>query len=137
MLKAANSASVSVSQAEAPKPAGDQLAVDRTRLAHERTMMAWIRTSASMISFGFGIYKFFDYFKVDRPVHQGFVTPQRFAIFLISTGLLVLAGAAVQNRTDLKELRTHGRVPRSLAGAIAVLISIMGILALITAVLRD
>jgi putative membrane protein len=134
MLMVANS--TNVTQAEAPKL--DQLAVDRTRLAHERTMMAWIRTSASMISFGFGIYKFFDYFSADRPVRQGFVTPRRFAIFLIATGLLVLVGAAVQHWTDLRNLRGRGgHVPRSLAGAIAALISIMGIFALLTAILRD
>src|SRR4030095_4895232 len=37
------------------------LAVQRTFLAHERTLMAWVRTSASLISFGFTIYKFFAY----------------------------------------------------------------------------
>jgi hypothetical protein len=31
------------------------LAVDRTRLAHERTMLAWVRTATSLITFGFGI----------------------------------------------------------------------------------
>ena len=40
---------------------GTRLAVDRTALAHERTLMAWIRTAASLISFGFTIYKFFDF----------------------------------------------------------------------------
>jgi inner membrane protein YidH len=39
---------------------GMKLAVERTRLAHERTTMAWGRTAASLISFGFTIYKFFD-----------------------------------------------------------------------------
>jgi putative membrane protein len=39
-----------------------ELALTRTALAHERTLMAWIRTSASLISFGFTIYKFFQYF---------------------------------------------------------------------------
>ena len=47
-----------------PSPAvaldsGTKLAVDRTWLAHERTMLAWVRTAASLISFGFTIYKFF------------------------------------------------------------------------------
>jgi putative membrane protein len=124
-----------------PEPlrfSSDELALDRTRLAHERTMMAWIRTSASMISFGFGIYKFFDYFKGDHPVTQGIVTPRRFAIFLIATGLIVLAGAAFQNWAELSRLRRAGaRVPRSLAGGIAVLMSIIGALALITTILRQ
>jgi putative membrane protein len=119
------------------RPSSDELALTRTILAHERTIMAWIRTSASMISFGFGIYKFFDYFQADRPVHQGFVTPRRFAIFLMALGLVVLAGAAVQHWSDLRHLRSVGKVPRSLAGLVAALMAIIGIFALFTAVLRD
>jgi putative membrane protein len=130
--------SPTTSHAAPVKLSSDELALDRTRLAHERTMMAWIRTSASMISFGFGIYKFFDYFKGDHPVTQGIVTPRRFAIFLIATGLIVLAGAAFQNWGELSRLRRAGaRVPRSLAGGIAVLMSIIGALALITTILRQ
>jgi uncharacterized membrane protein YidH (DUF202 family) len=37
------------------------LAVSRTMLAHDRTLMAWVRTATSMISFGFTIYKFFQF----------------------------------------------------------------------------
>jgi uncharacterized membrane protein YidH (DUF202 family) len=36
----------------------DFLALDRTRMAAKRTLMAWVRTALSMISFGFTIYKF-------------------------------------------------------------------------------
>ena len=35
----------------------DILALDRTRLAAERTLMGWVRTSFSMMTFGFTIYK--------------------------------------------------------------------------------
>jgi putative membrane protein len=48
------------------KPDSTELAVDRTWLAHERTLMAWVRTATSMISFGFTIYKFFQYEVDDR-----------------------------------------------------------------------
>jgi hypothetical protein len=34
----------------------DILALDRTRMASERTLMAWVRTALSMISFGFTIW---------------------------------------------------------------------------------
>ena len=44
-------------------PAATRLAVDRTRLAYERTLMAWTRTATSLISFGFTIYKFFEYLR--------------------------------------------------------------------------
>ena len=34
----------------------------RTRLALERTMMAWQRTAVSLIGFGFAIVQFFEHF---------------------------------------------------------------------------
>ena len=43
------------------------LAIERTRLAHERTLMAWVRTATSLISFGFTIYKGFDYLQERQP----------------------------------------------------------------------
>ena len=49
-------------------PDATRLAVERTRLAYERTLMAWTRTATSLISFGFTIYKFFQYLREDRPV---------------------------------------------------------------------
>jgi len=56
--------------ASAPLRSTNALALERTRLAHDRTMMAWIRTATSLISFGFTIHKFFEY------VHQsGQATP--------------------------------------------------------------
>ena len=44
-------------------PNATQLAVERTRLAYERTLMAWVRTATSLISFGFTIYKFFQFLR--------------------------------------------------------------------------
>ena len=46
----------------APLDTGASLAFERTFLAHERTQKAWVRTALSLISFGFGIAKFFDNF---------------------------------------------------------------------------
>lgn len=46
-----------------------RFAADRTRLAYERTMLAWIRIGTSLITFGFGVYKFF---QIERkPSAQG------------------------------------------------------------------
>jgi putative membrane protein len=47
--------------AEQPLDASTRLAAQRARLAQERTLMAWIRTSTSLIAFGFTIFKFFQY----------------------------------------------------------------------------
>jgi hypothetical protein len=43
------------------------LALERTRLAHERRLMAWVRTATSLISFGFTIYKAFEYLRQRQP----------------------------------------------------------------------
>ena len=45
-----------------------ELSVDRTRLAHERTLMAWVRTATSLLSFGFTIHKFFEYLRESQQV---------------------------------------------------------------------
>lgn len=34
-----------------------KLAAERNRLALERTLMAWVRTAISLITFGYGFYK--------------------------------------------------------------------------------
>jgi putative membrane protein len=101
--------------AESLRPPSDELALDRSRLACERTMMAWIRTSASMISFEFGIYKFVDYFKGERPVTQGIVSPGYFATFLIDTGP-ICSDARCCAELGRSFAVYAGRVPISLAG---------------------
>jgi hypothetical protein len=40
-------------------PVTTRLAFERTRGAYERTLMAWVSTGASLITFGFAAYKFF------------------------------------------------------------------------------
>ncbi len=67
-----------------------RLAVDRTRLAHERTLMAWVRTATSLISFGFTIYKFFQ-FEQGRPPDAGsLIRGAWIRALMIATGLVAL-----------------------------------------------
>ena len=106
------------------------LAVERTRLAHDRTLLAWIRTATSLISFGFTIYKFFQYLKDKGELRTDrLIGPREFALFLIATGLVSLLIATVQNRRDMKVMRArYAHVPYSLSTLVAALIALLGIL---------
>jgi putative membrane protein len=125
---------------EAAFPTATELAMDRTLLAHDRTLMAWVRTATSLISFGFAIYKFFQYLRE----HEGLEAdgrasgPRRFAMLMISIGLASLLLATIQElqlRKKLKRIYPQAGFP--LATIMAALISLLGILALIAVVLRQ
>ena len=111
----------------------NQLALDRTFLALERTLMAWIRTATSLITFGFTLYKFFYYLHEQDPVRHpehvfGTLTV---GTMMIVIGLLSLGLAAAQHRQQLKLLRTHYTAPRSLSQLVAVLVAVLGVVALL------
>ena len=115
------------------------LAIDRTRLAHDRTLMAWVRTATSLISFGFTIYKFFQYVQEKQAApHEGFFGPRQYGTLMIAIGIIALALATVQHRRDMIALRKHHpEVPYSLATVLAGLISLLGIVALLAVLFRQ
>src|SRR5262245_19215157 len=118
----------------------DDLALQRTFLAHERTLMAWIRTSTSLISFGFTIYKFFEYLlEAEKLSRSGrMFGPREFALSMIGIGVVVLMIAALQYRRALKLLeQTYGETYRSLASQLAIAISVVGFAFLILVLLRQ
>lgn len=120
-------------------PDATQLAVDRTRLAFERTMMAWVRTATSLITFGFTVYKFFQFEKGDGAAANHLVGPREFALMMISIGILSLLLATLQHRQNMKVLRVHYRgmhIPLSLAAVVGGLIALLGVFALIAVILR-
>lgn len=115
------------------------LAARRTLLANDRTLMAWIRTSTSLISFGFTVYKFFEFVneKPTFPRRDTFIGPREFAIGMIGLGVASLAIAAVhyrQTRVILEKI--DGGEFRSLAGHLAVVVSVFGLLLLIVVLFR-
>lgn len=118
------------------KPDNTQLALDRTWLAQERTLMAWVRTATSMIGFGFTVYKFFQFEVGHNPaVTPGFLTPRKFALIIVSVGLVTLLLATLQHRRENRDLRGYMAKPRrSLAQIVAAMVSIFGILVLLEAI---
>jgi len=96
-----------------PKDRGTILAEQRTDLAilrtinaSERTLMAWIRTSISMIGFGFSIYKFFQY--LPEEIAAGNIrrpqAPRNLGLTLIALGTVALTAAAWQHRRFLNDI---------------------------------
>jgi putative membrane protein len=77
----------------------DMLALDRNRLAAERTLMAWVRAALSMISFGFTIYKFLQV--VDEqstvPVLRP-NAPRNVGLVLTGLGTFVVVIASIQSK---------------------------------------
>ena len=116
---------------------GTKLAVERTRLAQERTTMAWVRTAASLISFGFTIYKFFQIEQKGLEAGTGLIGSRGFAAIMICTGVGALVLAAVQHHKSLHEMKeTYGALPRSVAGPVAWLVGVLGLLALLGVIYR-
>ena len=115
------------------------LAFERTRVAYERTMMAWIRTATSLITFGFSVYKFFEFEMKGNPSLQTMVVgPRGFGLTLIGIGLLSLLFGTLDHARDLGALRQQcpGMVARSKAGLIALVIGGLGLMAMLAAFLR-
>ena len=120
------------------KPDAAELAVERTWLAYERTLMAWVRTATSMISFGFSIYKFFQFEKGEGGASRvRLFTPRDFSIFLVSIALGSFLTAAIGHRKAVRQLTPYLSQPHhSQAEYLAGLISVFGLVVLITAILR-
>ena len=130
---------MAINDNEGAIPSSTNLALDRTYLAHDRTLMAWVRTATSLISFGFTIYKFFQYLREQeggRPA-EGRIGPREFALLMISIGLVSLLMATIQHWQFRKEMKRYYEVGFPLTTVMAALISLLGIMALIAVILRQ
>lgn len=129
-----------MSASNPPLDTGTRLAVERTQLAHERTLMAWVRTAASLISFGFTIYKFFDFEAGRKAAEQGtnhMLSPRQYGMIMITIGVVSLALATLQHYKVSRRMRSqYGEGERSVALVVAVIVSVMGIGALVVTSLR-
>jgi putative membrane protein len=116
-----------------------RLAYDRTRLAYDRTLMAWVRTGTSLITFGFTVYKFFQFEmqKAGVETAKHLIGPREFAFMMIIIGLAALLLSTVQHWQSLKTLRAEGaELPTSTALIVAGLVTVLGIVALVAVIFR-
>jgi putative membrane protein len=115
-----------------------KLAFDRSWLAEERTMLAWVRTATSLITFGFAIYSFFGIPSGAGHHVARHLAPEIFSVTLIAMGLIALLGAVFQRRQAVKFMKAqYPNVSRfSMAEVIGVFIGALGLFALVTAFVR-
>jgi putative membrane protein len=114
------------------------LAYDRTRLGYQRTMLSWVRTGTSLIAFGFAIYNFQRIASGDQPRHR-LLGPHEFALLMVGIGAFALLLAMLEYRQNIRTLRTQypDISPSPLPGAVALLVSVLGLVALIAMIVRQ
>lgn len=115
-----------------------KLALERTRAAYDRTMMAWIRTATSLITFGFGVYKFFQLeLKIAGRENQR-IGVREFALLMVGAGVLSMVLGSVDHWRNMQRLRKEDpSLGRSQAGLLAGLIMCIGFFALIAVIVRS
>ena len=119
----------------------------RTRLAVESTLLAWIRTSASLIGFGFTIVQFFQRIKElpggKQPWFPG--APRYVGLALIFSGIISLAISTLQYRSLNLYLRSNGFEAvatqkgdryQTATPVVAILLLVIGLLAFFGVLLR-
>ena len=102
--------------------------------------MAWVRTAVSMITFGFTIYKFFQFEVQGRaPLENSVLGPRGFALIMIGIGVLALIVTTIQHRRSMRALRAEfGDVlPPSVAPLVAGLVGMLGLIALVSVSVRQ
>jgi putative membrane protein len=114
----------------------NELAKERNREAAERTLMAWIRTALSLISFGFGIGKLATYLDASGPnaARDSAHTSLIFGASFILVGIFGLLAAIVQHTRIMKRLSQQDfayNAMRPIAMTVAVLLMLIGIFGLL------
>jgi putative membrane protein len=106
-------------EAASPQPAAERFQVKvtadshfawfRTRLALERTMMAWVRTATALIGFGFTIVQFFERLNSMEGVAPAMrpAAARYIGLLLIGAGVAALVISVLQYRAVIRYL-WHG-----------------------------
>lgn len=128
--------------APAPFNVQTHLAWLRTRMATERTLMSWNRTSLSLISFGFTIYQFFDKFQTTAgdQMFRRPEAPRNLGLALIIAGTLGTVVVLVQYHKmvtylqgeDFRANASRAGIPRwDMLVAVTAFLGLIGLTALI------
>jgi putative membrane protein len=128
-----------------------RLSFQRTRMSADRTLMSIVRTALSLIGFGFTIYQFFRYLRQSAVVSETVVRSteaRNFSVALVVVGILMLVLGIAGHVRFMIELRgdhdqlvqagliPHDHYPYSVTLAIALLLLLVGLLAVVSMVAR-
>ncbi len=109
-----------------------ELAKKRNQAAAERTLMAWIRTSLSLISFGFGLDRIVAVLNnmagIDDPIRLSRIL----GLFFIALGTWAMLAAAMQHHQELKHIQheDYTYIPkRSISLIVANALFVFGLMA--------
>ena len=128
-----------------------RLSFQRTRMSADRTLMSVVRTALSLIGFGVTIYQFFRYLRQSAGAADSVMREEaarNFSVTLVTVGVLMLVLGIAGHVRFMLELRAdHAQLveahlipddwfPYSVTLAIAVLLLLIGLLAILGMVLR-
>ena len=125
-----------VSGMPAGRNTATELTKERNRLAADRTLMAWIRTSLSLIGFGFGIGKLFEYLRAAglREAADPIRSTKIFGGSFIILGMLALLAAVIQHTRIRKRLEHPDfayDAMRPIAATVAIMLLLIGAFGLV------
>jgi putative membrane protein len=119
-------------------PDRNELEMERNFLAHERTLRSWLRTSISLISFGFTIYKFFQEATETQADKERMLSPRIVGMIMILFGLLALLLAQMQRQMAVKKIReAYPDMQKSISSLISVLVLVFGLTLFLGALFRQ
>ncbi|MBD0337295.1 MAG: DUF202 domain-containing protein [Cyanobacteria bacterium Co-bin13] len=110
-----------------------ELAKERNRAAQERTLMAWIRTSLSLISFGFGLDRIVTILRDGLSVNQTPLWLSRIlGLSFVALGTFAMLYAAMDHRRQLQRIQRDDLMyvsRRSPSFLVSIVLTVLGVLA--------
>ncbi|GAB4458027.1 MAG: hypothetical protein OHK0037_01330 [Elainellaceae cyanobacterium] len=119
---------------DAPRNLTNELAKERNRAAAERTLLAWIRTSLSLIGFGFGIDQIVTAIQRTRRLDdlETMYLARITGLAFIAVGLYAMLSATIEHRRELRRIQRDDYLytpRRSNALAVAIALMVIGLFA--------